>query len=710
MNCSELENINISLDYFNSIKNFSEEVTKYIKGYKQIEGEFIKKLQMFQINSKKKLTVAEDSKTEQIITSITCKICELIEAKIELFKISNDTIDLKIKEFDNFIKETSESIKVAQKESTEIIKVYFNSNLEMDKVKKNYIDSLSKTEDLINKYYSNQYKIIGHENGLGQKLNDSEYTYLKERQKNEVNEMENAIKESKQIESLYANAISSSTQLYTNFMKINNSFNDKIKKDTCELSNKIKSLIVSFMLLYKNTQKQPSVYIDTYMNQFNLLDEVKEMDKIITNSYKNDKLLKNIIPIKYKLKSLKLLKEANYLESDEEDKIDSKIDSKIDNKIDNNIDNYLDNNKNALRKQSTIVLEDGLDKMKYISDESLVITIKCLFDNFTYIDKGDFNITFEEKKNKTQQYILKIIKNMNSYPFSRYGITAEKKKNPKVNVNVKYKRDKLSSQQIKELKELLDNHHNRLIFLQKLNDYRSRGNFYLCKEDYNLLGEMFNQMVDKIKRDEDYHCAERIIILSETYSIDKGKKKVFLQETIKNNALFKDKSFWKEFINYTINKQIVKTTNRDKKRKENKESTEAKIANLVFAQLLTLIDNMYKFEMDSKLIKEVIDPIISKYKLSDSFQSTINEIITSKELQKSLDEKEREKEKKEEEEDEKENDEENKNVINDNKTKNIINDKKEGKGKGKKEEDKKDGEVKKMEEDGWEFMDFDKYN
>ena len=709
MNCSELENINISLDYFNSIKNFSEEVTKYIKGYKQIEGEFIKKLQMFQINSKKKLTVSEDSKTEQIVTSITCKICELIEAKIELFKISNDTIDLKIKEFDNFIKETSESIKVAQKESTEIIKAYFNSNLEMDKVKKNYIDSLSKTEDLINKYYSNQYKIIGHENGLGQKLNDSEYTYLKERQKNEVNEMENAIKESKQIESLYANAISSSTQLYTNFMKINNSFNDKIKKDTCELSNKIKSLIVSFMLLYKNTQKQPSVYIDTYMNQFNLLDEVKEMDKIITNSYKNDKLLKNITPIKYKLKSLKLLKEANYLESDEEDKIDSKID----NKIDNNIDNYLDSNKNALRKQSTIVLEDGLDKMKYISDESLVITIKCIFDNFTYIDKGDFNINFEEKKNKTQQYILKIIKNMNSYPFARYGINAEKKKNPKVNVNVKYKRDKLSSQQIKELKELLDNHHNRLIFLQKLNDYRSRGKFYLCKEDYNLLGEMFNQMVDKIKRDEDYHCAERIIILSETYSIDKGKKKVFLQETIKNNALFKDKSFWEEFINYTINKQIVKTTNRDKRRKETKESTEAKIANLVFAQLLTLIDNMYKFEIDSKLIKEVIEPIISKYKLSDSFQSTINEIITSKELQKSLDEKEREKEKKEEEEeDEKENDEENKNVINDNKNKNknIINDKKEGKGKDKKEEDKKDGEVKKMEEDGWEFMDFDKYN
>jgi len=64
--------------------------------------------------------------------------------------------------------------------------------------------------------------------------------------------------------------------------------------------------------------------------------------------------------------------------------------------------------------------------------------------------------------------------------------------------------------------------------LQKLNDYRSRGKFYLCKEDYNLLGEMFNQMVDKIKRDEDYHCAERIIILSETYSIDKGKKKVFI--------------------------------------------------------------------------------------------------------------------------------------------------------------------------------------
>jgi len=119
-------------------------------------------------------------------------------------------------------------------------------------VKNNYLNSLSKTEDIINKYYSDQYRIREHENGLGQKLNDNEYEYLKERQKNELIEMENSIKTSKRIEGIYKNTISSSVKLYNNFVEAHNSLRDKIKSDTCQLTEEIKSLIISFMLSYKN--------------------------------------------------------------------------------------------------------------------------------------------------------------------------------------------------------------------------------------------------------------------------------------------------------------------------------------------------------------------------------------------------------------------------------------------------------------------------
>ena len=674
MNCSELENINISLDYFNSIKLFGEEIIKYLKGYKQIKMEYIKKLEMFHLNSKNKLTIPEDPKTTHIITEITSKLSSFIEQNIELIKLSSDAFDIKIKELETFIKETSESIKIAQKDSSELSKTYFNSNLEMDKIKNNYIDSLSKTEDIINKYYSNQYKIKEHENGLGQKLNDSDYNSLKEQQKNEINEMNNSIKESKQIESLYANSMSNSTQLYIKFIETNNSIKNKMKNDTCNLSNRIKSLIMSFMLLYKNNHKEPLLNVDSTVKHFNLTDEVKEMEKIICNDYKNDKLLKNISPTNYKLKSLTLLKEVNYMNNDEEDKTNNN----------NCVNDNIEKKKALIRKNSMTVLEDGFEKMKYITDDSLIKTIKCLFDNFIYIDKEDFNLNIEEKKNKTQQYVLKIIGNMNSYPFNKSGIIAEKQKNPKIKKKFKYKRDELSPEEVQELKELLDNHHNRLIFLQKLNDYRGLGKFYLCKEDFNLLSEMFALITDKIKRDTDHQCAERIIILSETYCREKGKRKIFLQESIKNNDIFKDKNFWEEFLCYSINKHIMQTLERDKKIRENKKETDSKFSNVVFAQLLTLIENMYKFNIDSKIVKEVLEPKISYYRLTESCKSTIDDVITAKEMQKVIDEQEREKEEKEEED-------ENENVINEENN-----------------NDKKEGET--IEDDGWEIMDYDDNN
>ena len=619
--CSESDNMIISLNYFNSIKLLSDDLIKFIKGYKQIFQEFTKKLISLQTNFKSKLSKPENPMSSQIIISLTSKISQLMSQNNELFQLSLDEIDLRLKEFDSFIKEKNELIKSIQKSSLDLNKSLINSYTEINKIKVNYLNSLSKAEEIINKYYTDKDKLNQHETGLGDKLNDNDYNLLKEQIKNQVNEMNNAIKLSKKLENNYKEMVSSSVKIHDKYVESHNNFRDKIKKSTCELSEEIKTLIVSFLFSYKNNYKQPLAFVETCINECNIIEEGKLTEKIISKDFQNDNQLKNLSPSNYKLKSIDILKESNYLKNDGE----------------LNTNNNKKNNK-LQRKRTISKLEDGFEEMEYISDEPLIYTIKSLFDNFTLIDKEDFNIELEEKKNKTQKYILKIIANMNSYPYAKYGKNTEKgKKN--INPNTEYKREELETEEIFELRNLLENHQNRIIFLQKLSDYRSRGKFYIDIVDYAMLSNFFNIIAEKVKRDIDYHSAEMVIILSQTYCMEEGTRKKYLQEGIKENCLFKEKSFWEEFLVYSINKEIMKTLKRDQKMKENKRTSESKYSNVVFSQILTLIDNMFEFNVDKNAIKEILEPKINYYKLNDSLKNTINDVIISKEQEKNIEKK-----------------------------------------------------------------------
>ena len=608
--CSELDNMNITLDYFNLIKQISEELVKYLKGYRQIIQDNVKKIQSLHNNFKKKLVNPDNSKISQISRSLTSKVIQLLDQNNELYQLSVDELEMRLKEFDNFIKQKTEAIKAIQKSSAELNKSLTNSYSEVNKSKTNYLNSLSKTEDAINKYYLDKEKLKKHEMGLEKKsLNENEYLLLKEQQKNQLNEMNNSIKLSQNLEKMYQNSISSSCKIHEIFVENYKEFNDKLKQISCELSEEIKTLIVSFMLSYKNSYRQPLSSIDLYINEFNLLQEGKEIDKIINQDLKNDNLLTKIFPTNYKLKSIAFLHESNFIKKDEQQAIK--------------------NNNNVLqRKNSISKLEDGFEEMEYICDESLVLTIKTIFDNFNLIDKDEFDFKEEENKNKIHNYILKIIANMNSYPYGRYGKNSDKNKN--ININLEDKRKELTSEEILEIRELLDKHPNRIIFLQKLSDYRAKGKFYLCPEDYALISNFLNIILDKVKRDMDYHSAEMVIILSATYFIEEEKSKKYLHKNVTENKLFKDKTFWEEFLVYSINKEIMKTMKRDQKMKENKANSDNKISKVVFSQLLTLIDNMFEFGVDAKVVREVIEPKIKYYRLDDALKITINDVINVK--------------------------------------------------------------------------------
>ena len=165
----------------------------------------------------------------------------------------------------------------------------------------------------------------------------------------------------------------------------------------------------------------------------------------------------------------------------------------------NSIDDDLnDDERSKVGRKSIAKLEDGFSQLQYISDSSLFMTIKTIFTNYTLIEKEDLNFDLEEIKFKTQQYILKIESNMNSYPYAKSGPLSVK--NEDLNLTILYKRNDLSENEfilqkeevenvkyytIEEIEELKKNNDNNYTFsswdnegfqkqIKLLKEYRSK--------------------------------------------------------------------------------------------------------------------------------------------------------------------------------------------------------------------------------------------
>ena len=635
INCSEVENLNNSIDFFNSMKFICDELTKYIRTYKQLTIDYSKKLASMQSSFAKKLSKTENKSMEKII-SITNKLVELIGDNIGLIKLSAEEIETKVKEFELDLKTKYDNLKQIQKKAQEQNKILINNYNDINKAKKNFIESMTKSEEIINKFYSDKKFIDDSDRGLGKRINMNDYNMTKDKLKSEYNDMNNSIKVSKSLEKIYTNLINDSTKIHGVFVQnYTKNFYSTIKTFNIDISNKIKNLLLSFYLSFKNSYRQPMVNTDININSLNSIDEGKETENIMNTLYKNNNPLQNISPVNYNLKAIQILKENKFFENN-----DVNI---------NSTEEELKNDDGSFEQNKYVsVLDDGFSQLQYISNSSLFLTLKKIFDNFNLIDKNDIKFDIEEIKFKTQEYILKIESNMNSYPYAKDGIQ------DKNDIVIYYKRNELTNEELADLEKLLSHHESRIILLQKLSDYRAKGKYYLDQRDFDLLLKYFNIITNYIKAEADYHCAEMIIIISQTYHLEilnkaKGtSRKKYIQDDLKKNEIFRDKNFWEEFLCYAINKEIMKTQRRDKKIMENKSSTDSKLSNVVFSQLLTIIDNMIEFGFSPEKTREIIEPKINYYKLNDALKLTVNEVLNSKiESEKKKKEEEKEQENKE---------------------------------------------------------------
>ena len=600
--CSEVENMSISVEYYDFIKQMYENLTKYIKAYKsetndyykkilKIHDKYYPKLSTIKEELKKKLTI----KTNHII-SLSSKVPKIINQQIINLKYFITGIEATIKSFDKTLKEKNSMSSKYQSEYDDSRNSLIKKYKDIEKSKNTYFSNATQTENLIYKYY------LSKSNKNEQNLTITEYsTPVTETQ------VENSIKTAKKNENDYLNLVKSAKTLEDNFCEISDSSIDNMKRISCEIITKMKDNIVDFLLLLKNCFKLPLSEIDTYLPELIKLDENKKIENIINSTYKKDHGLIQIMPEKYNIKLIQ--------------------------KNLNNGNDYENSN--------------------IIEEEEILNTIKKMEENFDLIEKDSIDQINSKDKLRCRELTFKLLsfsphikEEMNN------NITNEKEKenennkntdNDNDNNNIEKEKEKeeenkiessITEEEVDELLKLMESRDNRYVFLRHLNTFRKYGQFEIPEKEFTIICNIFNKISEFIKKENDFDSMRNIIILSVTYYKLENKNKIYIQKILKRNQLFKEKEIWEYYVNSSILNEVQKHINKDIKDFDIKDSQKAlekgKYNKIIFSQLMTSINNMNLFEVNENSIKSIIQTSITYYKIDEDSSKLLLDSISNK--------------------------------------------------------------------------------
>ena len=620
--CSEVVNYNLSNGYYRLISEIFEEELKYIRGYKTLINEYFKKSLELQITSGAKLGRPPESFANATwidsspIIKLTQIIPKIIQKQIENLKNFIEEIEKSVIVLDDYFKSKSSEIKKYQKKYDDISNDLIKKYLDIEKIKITFLNSITKSEDLITKSLENKKKIEDAKNGRI-KMNENDLKLLIDKNKEYESQKKSLISATKKYESEYKNTIKNSGKTEDKFIAIINECINGVKNVTGEITDKLKDTIIAFLDSIRDSFKIPLDLIDYNISLMKKLDEKEIMNKAMEATFNNESKYLHVTPERYSLRILdKANNENNKNRSSRGSRGSKGSNGKSKNKNKNKGENNDDNNQKGF-----VIFEDGFEEMGYFEDDLTLLTVKEMFDNFGLVNHNGLNIKVEEEKNEAKKLINRLISNMsyesnkipNDYNFINIDEIAPFTENEKNN-----------------LLKLLNKHHNRVIFLHKLNDYRTCSLFELKEKEYKILGDLFSLLIDVSHKEKDYHCVEMAIILSKTYYKLENDKKIYIQNLIQNNEYFKTKDFWEELLIYSISKEIIRSKKRDEDNNDNEDILNEKNANIVFSQLLSLIDNMFDFGVEGDLIKQIIEPRIEYYKVNEKNKKVINEVIESK--------------------------------------------------------------------------------
>lgn len=582
------DSFDLSKDYYYFIRDTINDYTKYIKQYKLVNISLSKKLSQFQEKFGQNLLDKEKLKNKyknfdiKNIYEITSIVPNIVQQLINNFNFVANALEPIIESLDNIF---NEKINMEYKLEYESIKNNLNKSYKnIEKNKNIFFNKMNYVEDTIYKYYTNKNK--NNQNNIDEKNNKNENLITTE-------QLNTVINDGKKLEAQYLSCFDTILDLENSFDEISKKLKLNYSKYSLDLTKKFRKIISDISLILKNNFSEPLNETALMLEKINDFDQKVNIEKIIYDSFRINKLIVKQKPKKYRIKIFK-------------DSIKIK------------------GNKNP--KSHINYLEDGLDELTYFEDYPSLNTVNYLYNYFNLVEKDfklDLKIELEklQTKNISQQILLYIKKDKNEI---------------KDTGNILISKD-----EIKKLKELLNAHHNRVIFLQDLNTFRAKGAYGIPKDIFDLWNDLFTLMTNTIARDKDFHTAKNLIILSQTYFyLTEENYKYYMFEILKKNDIFRNYKFWEAYIYFSIDNEIIKTIKNDKRNgtliKKNQKESDDLYGRIVFAQLVSMADNMINFNFDMKKLKELIKPIIKHYNLNEESITIIDDIIHKNNLRKSI--------------------------------------------------------------------------
>ena len=290
----------------------------------------------------------------------------------------------------------------------------------------------------------------------------------------------------------------------------------------------------------------------------------------------------------------------------------------------NNI--FEDNEENSEKMDEKIndIFKEDLYKFKFLSEFKTIKEsknkIKNKRNNFEYLyDKLDEN-NIENIAKKLKKYDIQFSKeNTEQFNVLKNNKIIKSKIDLIINAPLKF----IPKERENFISLIKSSVQNQILFLQYLNNYRATGNLNLKELTINIFCEIFLHILMSSK---DFKSIQLCIILSQTYYYEKDKpadnegegNKIFMLNYMKKWQIFKNKVFWKNYLDGLIDDEIKKINESKEKKISTKQMTTS-----VYSSIFTMTKNMVDFGLDMDFIINLTNEAFLKYNISDNLKKDI---------------------------------------------------------------------------------------
>jgi hypothetical protein len=560
------------IDIFDLGKNSFNINFTQLKNYKKILKFYSEHIETYITSIKQYNGLLKNIKNE-------IKKNETIDSSFQILQKFDNLLNLQCSFFDFFLEKSENVIKELKLSINNILSFvsdYLSQSQKLSiKIKNTSENYFEKYERLIN--YLEEVEILLVDNYI-----KNTYNIDLKRGKDNIEFSDNVIKEA---------------HIYENdFLQTKSDLQNNVKKFVAEYNNKLGEIKIKMKKFNEDSDNGLLKIIQI------IKDNCDNLLVLSNNASTNINNINNNINDKEKEYFTYEVKEEDLLKSFKTNDYNIKI---LEPKERNSIETKIFNDKNNRKKKSIVITAGDIYN----------IVSKLYEYKFDTINKDGFDLDLEKKKIETIDKANKIL----GYNFD---------------LHIFIKTEKMSENELNEYIDFIFTKEIYLLkFLECLNNYRSTGRYEISNDLFEILKRIFDKAADYlIDHNTNKDLYNLLIILSQTFYIQKGGEKYFLQKELKKKEFFRSVKFWTDHLQEIIDEELANFENDIKKNKLiiSDQKRQKKIEELLFTKIISLIASLNGFELEKEKVDEIILPIIKKYNLSDEVKESILSLIEAR--------------------------------------------------------------------------------